>query len=78
VEVSIVVEVDAVSPELSDRITNMLVGMGNSRGPAEDDPMRVQTIYDATRGKLKVILIGSLDTTGSLLKLIKAMVEVET
>jgi excisionase family DNA binding protein len=76
-EVSSVVEVDAVSPELSDRVTNMLLGAANSRGHVEDDPLRVQAIYDAPRGRLKVILIGSLDTTGSLLKVIKALVEVE-
>jgi excisionase family DNA binding protein len=77
VEVSSVVEVSAISPELSDRVTNMLVGIGNTRGNPEDEPMRVQTIYDAARGQLKIILIGSLETARSLLKLIRAMVEVE-
>jgi excisionase family DNA binding protein len=77
VEVSSVVEVDAVSPELSDRVTNMLLAAASSRSGIEDDPLRVQTIYDPQRGRLKVILIGSLDNAGSLLKIIKALVEVE-
>jgi excisionase family DNA binding protein len=76
-EVYSVVEVDAVSPELSERVTNMLLGAANSRDHAEDDPMRVQAIYDALRGRLKLILIGSIETTGALLRVIQALVEVE-
>ncbi len=77
VEVYSVVEVDAVSPELSERLTNMLLGAANSRDNAQEERLQVQAIYDAPRGRLKLILIGSIDTTGALLKVIKAMVEVE-
>jgi excisionase family DNA binding protein len=77
VEVYSVIEVDAVSPELSERVTNMLLGAANSRGHSEDDPVRVQAIYDALRGRLKLILIGSIETTGALLRVIEALVEVE-
>jgi excisionase family DNA binding protein len=76
-EVYSVVEVDAVSPELSQRVTNMLMGAATGRDYTEDNPMRVQAIYDTTRGQLKLILIGSLDSTGTLLKVIKALVEIE-
>lgn len=74
-EVSSVVEIDAVSPALSDRVTNLLVGASQSRDGSEAQPLRVQAIYDATRGRLKVILIGSLETTTDFLKVIKALVE---
>lgn len=74
-EVYSVVEIDAVSPELSERVTNMLLGAAHGRDHTEDDPVRVQAIYDAPRGHLKLILIGSLDTTGALLRVIKALVE---
>jgi excisionase family DNA binding protein len=77
VEVYCVVEVDAVSPQLSQRVTNMLLGAANGRDNAQQDRLQVQAIYDATRGRLKLILIGSLDTTNELLRVIKAMVEVE-
>jgi excisionase family DNA binding protein len=77
VEVYSVVEVDAVSPQLSERVTNMLLGAANGRDNAQDDRLQVQAIYDAPRGRLKLILIGSIDTTTALLKVIKAMVEVE-
>jgi excisionase family DNA binding protein len=74
-EVSSVVEIDAVSPALSDRLTNLLLGASQSRDGSESQPLRVQSIYDAARGRLKVVLIGSIETTTSLLKIIKAMVE---
>jgi excisionase family DNA binding protein len=77
VEVSSVVEICAVSPELANRVTNMLVGAANSRSRMGGDRMQVQTIYDAVRGQLKVVLIGSLETTGTLLKGIQTMVEDE-
>jgi excisionase family DNA binding protein len=76
-EVYAVVEIDAVSPALSDRVTNMLLGASKGRGQSEDQPLRVQAIYDAPRGHLKVILIGGIDTTTSLLKVVQALVEVD-
>ena len=75
VQVSSVVEVDAVSQELADRVTNMLLGAANSRSNPEGDPLQVQAIYDPQRGQLKVVLIGSVDVTSSMLKVIQALVE---
>jgi excisionase family DNA binding protein len=77
VEVYSVVEVDAVSPELSERVTNMLMGAAKGRDYSEDEPLRVQAIYDAPHGRLKLILIGSIETIGALLKMIKPLLEVE-
>ena len=74
-EVSSVVEVDAVSPSLADRVTNLLVGASQSRDGSETQPLRVQAIYDPTRGRLKIVLIGSIETTVSYLKIIQALVE---
>jgi excisionase family DNA binding protein len=74
-EVSSIVEVSAVSPELLDRVTNMLMGAAQGHGQIEDQPLRVQVIYDRPRAVLKVILIGSLETAASYLRVIKALVE---
>jgi len=77
-EVYSVAEIDAVSPALAERTTNML--MGASQGhlqDLEDQPLRVQSIYDAARGHLKVVLIGSIDTTTALLKVVKALTEAD-
>jgi hypothetical protein len=37
--------------------------------------MRAQAIYDAPRARLKLILIGSIESTSALLRLIRALVE---
>lgn len=74
VEVSSVVEVDAASPELAQRVSNGLMGAAQGRG-SDEEPARVQAIYYPQRGRLKVILIGSLETTGTFLKLIAVLVE---
>ena len=76
-EVYCVVEVSAVSPEQSERVTNMLLGAANGRSQSEDVSMQVKAIYDATRGQLRLILIGSIQTTAQLLKLANALVEEE-
>lgn len=70
-----VVEVSAVSPALSERVTNLLMGASQTHSRVEAHPLRAQVIYDAPRAALKVILIGSLETTASFLKVIKALVE---
>lgn len=74
-EVSSVVEVDAVSPELAQRVTNMLLGAAQGRGRSEEEAVRVQAIYDPARGRLKVILIAGLEATETFLKLIGTLVE---
>ena len=47
------------------------------RDITEDDSIRVQAIYDTQRGRLKLILIGSIESTAALLRVIRALVEVE-
>ena len=74
VEASCVVEVDAASPELAQRVSNDLMGAAQGRG-SDEEPARVQAIYDPQRGRLKVIVIGSLETTATFLKLIAVLVE---
>jgi len=51
------------------------MGASQTHAQSEEQPLRVQVIYDAARAILKVILIGSLETTASILKVINALVE---
>jgi excisionase family DNA binding protein len=74
VEVSGIVEIDAIDPQTTSRITNMLMAAANSRdgsGPA----MRIETIYDEERARLKVIVVGGIDDTCAMLKAIQAVTE---
>ena len=56
VEVSSIVEIDAISPDAANRMTNLLVG-GAKAHSQDDQPLRVETIYNAERARLKIILV---------------------
>ena len=74
VEVSSIVEIDAISPEAATRLSNMLVGGAKHHGQ-DDESLRVETIYNAERGRLKVVLTGSMATIRSLLGSITFLLE---
>jgi excisionase family DNA binding protein len=67
IEVSSIVEIDAVSPETANRLTTSLIGSANG--------VRVETIYDAQRGHMKIILVGSMDVNASYFKFINTLLE---
>jgi excisionase family DNA binding protein len=74
VEVSSIVEIDAISPDTANRVTNLLTGGARGRRPGEQ-PLRIETIYDPERAHLKIILVGAMETNASLLNVIKALLE---
>ncbi len=74
VEVSSIIEVDAVSPETASRVMNMSGGSYNSRRSGQE-PLRIETIYNPERACLKVILVGGMDANASYFKMINAVLE---
>lgn len=74
VEVSSVVDIEAVSPEAAMRITNGIVAVSNSHDESSG-PTRVQTVYDESRGRLKIIVTGGLATVVGLLQLVGLYLE---
>jgi excisionase family DNA binding protein len=74
VEVSSVVQVDAVSVDTASRVNNHFVGA--ARAPRDDgSPLRVETIYDEERSQLKVIVIGSLLNAADVFRLLSVLLE---
>jgi excisionase family DNA binding protein len=74
VEVSSVIQVDAVSVETAGRVTNHLVGA--AQAPRDDgSSLRVETIYDEGRSQLKVIVIGSLLNAANVFRLLDVLLE---
>jgi excisionase family DNA binding protein len=74
VEVSSIVEVDAISPDEANRISIGLVGAANN--PArEGPPLRIETVYNAERARLKIILMGGMETVVSFLRLTNVYLE---
>jgi hypothetical protein len=70
VEASTIVQIDAISPEDAMRVMNGVGGAIKGRDKNTDTPLRVDTVYDEGRARLKVIVTGSLATTTTLLKLV--------
>ena len=69
-------QIEAISFDAASRVTNTLLAAAKSRLEG-DDPLRVDTIYDQERARLKVILSGSIATATSLLKFMSAYLDHE-
>jgi excisionase family DNA binding protein len=74
VEVSSVVQVDAISPDAVRRLANTLMAAVAVR-PDGADRMRLQTVYDEERASLKLIVIGGLADSAETLRLVLALLE---
>ena len=66
-EVSAVVEIDGVGAATADRLSTLLVSGAQMSG-AGGDPLRVQTVYDDARARLRIIVLGGLGVTADLLR----------
>lgn len=72
-EVSSVVQVNAIDPQMANRITNTL--MASIQGEGSEVGTQVSCQYNELYGQLKIIISASLDGTSGLLKLIKLLQE---
>src|SRR5713101_8359844 len=74
VEVSSIVQIEAIGVDAASRVTNALMAAAKGR-PEAAEPLRIDTIYVPERARLKVILSGSISTTASLLRFITAYLD---
>jgi hypothetical protein len=74
VEVSSIVEIDSISQDEANRMTNGLLAAAKGRGQ-DDQPPRIETIYNEERARLKMLLLGSIDTVATYLRLINGLLE---
>ncbi|MFF8959521.1 helix-turn-helix domain-containing protein [Streptomyces sp. NPDC014894] len=64
-EVSSIVEIDAISPVTADRVATLLTAAAAGRGAGER-PLRIETVYDRERSRMKVVVLGGLGDTARL------------
>ncbi len=69
VEVSSIVEIDAISVEAANQLSMSLVSAASG--------IRIEAIYNEERARLKIILVGDLEKNASYLKFISAMLELK-
>ncbi|GGQ34562.1 helix-turn-helix domain-containing protein [Streptosporangium pseudovulgare] len=65
IDVSSIVEIDGVSRETADRLSTLLMTAVTDRRPG-DQPLRIETVYDEERARMKVIVLGGLRDTSRL------------
>jgi excisionase family DNA binding protein len=75
VDVSAIVDIEVVPPELAMRITNGLVGAANMNARTGTERLRVDTAYDETRARLKLIVTGGLGAVSAMLEFLRQYVE---
>ncbi|GAA4212975.1 helix-turn-helix domain-containing protein [Actinocatenispora rupis] len=69
VEVSSIVQIDGVDRATADRLgTFVLAGVNTGHDPAH--PLRVQTIHDEERNRMKIVVLGDAAATADLLRLL--------
>ena len=74
VEVSSIVQIDAIDFSAMSRLTTLVMGSATGR-PASDQPLRVETFYDEERASLKIIIVGGPASTAGLLELVDLLLE---
>jgi excisionase family DNA binding protein len=74
---STVVDIDAISPSESQRVTTMVMAALNTRKGEPDFP-RVDSIYYEDHGKLRITMTANLALTSELLRLVSALLEDRT
>jgi excisionase family DNA binding protein len=73
-EVSSIVQIEGIGVDAASRITTALMAAVNGRAD-DGEPLRIDTIYNPERARLKVILSGGVTTTASLLRFIDAYLQ---
>lgn len=77
IEVSSIVEIDAIGQELAMRLMNALTAIAKGR-PEGEQPFRVETLYYEDRARMKVILSGSISTVSSYQNFIASYLEAQS
>lgn len=72
VEVSSIVQIDGVDRAAAERLSTLvLAGANSASDPAH--PLRIQTVHDEERNRMKFVILGGAGTTAEVLQLIEAV-----
>jgi excisionase family DNA binding protein len=73
VEVSSIVEIDALGRDDADRVSTLVTAAANAPRDG-DQPLRVETVYDEERAHMKIVILGGAATSAELLRLVDALI----
>jgi excisionase family DNA binding protein len=69
VEVSSIVQIDEIGPDAASRLSVLLTAGANVPRDAPG-PLRIQTIHDEERARMKIVILGGVADTAELLHLL--------
>ncbi|MGC5014444.1 helix-turn-helix domain-containing protein [Streptosporangium sp. DT93] len=75
-EVSAIVQVDAIGTEEMSRLSNLLMALAAGGAPG-GGRLRVETVHDEERASMKIIVLGGLEDTAELLRIVGTLVAEE-
>lgn len=68
-EVSSIVQIDSIGPDAASRLST-LVTAGAQFARDTPDPLRIQTVYDKERARMKIVILGNAAATADVLNLV--------
>ncbi|AWZ09075.1 MULTISPECIES: helix-turn-helix domain-containing protein [unclassified Streptomyces] len=68
-EVSSIVQIDSIGPDAAHRLATLVTASAQSPRDTPD-PLRLQTVYDKERARMKIVILGDAATTADLLHLV--------
>ncbi|MEO3775474.1 helix-turn-helix domain-containing protein [Micromonospora sp. B11E3] len=74
VEVSSIVQVDGVDRRAADRLATLVLAAANT-GTEPARPLRVQTVHDEERSRMKIVILGGAAATAEMLHLVEAVLD---
>ncbi|MGW3604355.1 helix-turn-helix domain-containing protein [Micromonospora sp. NPDC005161] len=75
-EVSSIVQIDGVDRAAADRLGTLVLASANT-GHDPANPLRVQTVHDEERHRMKIIILGDPAATAELLHLLDAVLNAD-
>ncbi|MES2627274.1 MAG: helix-turn-helix domain-containing protein [Pseudomonadota bacterium] len=72
-EVSCIVSVEGINTKSAERMATFIRAAVKDRN--ERQALKIETLYDAVRGRLKIIIIGSLETAQEFLRMIEHLAQ---
>nr|WP_201748889.1 helix-turn-helix domain-containing protein [Micromonospora acroterricola] len=75
-EVSSIVQIDGVDRAAADRLGTLVLASANT-GHDPAHPLRVQTVHDEERRRMKIIILGDPASTAELLHLLDAVLNAD-
>ncbi|MFH8872508.1 helix-turn-helix domain-containing protein [Streptomyces griseus] len=73
-EVSSIVEIDALGPDAAHRLGTFITASTQS-GREASRPLRIQTVYDEERTRMKIVILGGTAATADLLHMIDGLLD---